>query len=146
KKAHTSDLDGACLAGEAALSSGDGQTALRAWSQAAKLEKSPRTSFGLARAHLMLDQRAEARQAAEGVLAKNAQHVGARLLLARLRLDDRAAEAELVRDLEEITASKGASEGERVEAFNLLGGLHLSRSRVTKAEQSFTRALELQAD
>lgn len=146
KRARTSDLDGACLAGEAALASGDGQTALKAWSQATKLESSPRTLFGLARAHLMLNQEAEARQAAEKVLAQNARHVGARLLLARLRLDDRAAEEELVRDLEEITAGAGASQGEQVVALNLLGGLHLSRSRFTKAEQSFTRALALQAD
>lgn len=146
-KAHgTNDLEAATLVGEAALLAGDGARALEAFTAAARFEDSARTAFGLARAHMRLEQSKEAAEAAQRVIEKNAEHVGARLLLARLRLDDRAHEAALVTDLEAIVSGGKASAGEQVEALNLLGTLHLARSRFTKAEQCFTQALQLQAD
>src|SRR5690606_32652048 len=100
----------------------------------------------LARAHMRLGRAEEAAKAAEHVIEKNPSHVGARLLLARLRLDDRTRDAALAADLEAVVTGEGASRGEQVEALNLLGALHLARSRVSKAEESFTKALQLQAD
>lgn len=140
------DLDGAVLAGEAALLQGEGERALQAWTAAASAQESPRTAFGLARAHMRLGRAEEAAKAAEHVIEKNPSHVGARLLLARLRLDDRTRDAALAADLEAVVTGEGASRGEQVEALNLLGALHLARSRVSKAEESFTKALQLQAD
>lgn len=140
------DFDGAVLAGEATLLQGDGRAALDAWTLATKSQDSPRTAFGLARAHLQLEQSKEALQLAERVIEGNPDHVGARLLVARLRLEERSRDAALAADLEGIAAGEVASRGERVEALNLLGALHLARSRVSKAEETFTKALQLQAD
>lgn len=140
------DRESAYLAGEAALLEGDGTRALQAWTAAAQAKDTAHSAFGLARAHMRLGQIEEARAAAKKVIEKNAAHVGARLLLARLGLEDRARDAELAQDLESIATGGQASRGEQVEALNLLGALHLARSRVTKAEQSFSQALQLQAD
>lgn len=140
------DRESAVLAGEAALLEGDGARALQAWTAAARAKDSAHSAFGLARSHMRLGQVEEARAAAQRVIGMNAAHVGARLLVARLGLEDRARETELVADLESIVTGDQASRGEQVEACNLLGTLHLARSRVTKAEQSFSQALQLQAD
>lgn len=140
------DLDTAALVGEVALLAGEKELALTAWQRATKVQASPRTSFGLARVHALFGKDAEAQKLAEEVLAKSPGHTGGRLLLARLHLGDRARDAELVKDLEALAEpTSKASQTERVDALNLLGRLHFLRSRVTRAEESFSKALALQS-
>ncbi len=140
-------LDGAVLVGETALASGNGELALRAWTEAAKAQTSARTAFGLARAQVLSNKPEEAKNLAASVLEKTPQHPGAILLLARLRLGERGTDEELQKALEALLASgSGASRAERVDALNVLGRVHLLRSRVTRAEESFNQALALQAD
>ncbi len=142
-----SKLEGAVLVGEAALASKNAQLALSAWSQAGAAQASPRTAFGLARAQVLAGKNDEAQKLAESVLAKNPKHPGAQLLLARLRLGERARDEELVKTLEGVVqAASGASQAERVDALNLLGRLHMIRSRVTRAEESFNKALAMQSN
>jgi tetratricopeptide (TPR) repeat protein len=142
-----SKLEGAVLVGESALASKNAQLAMSAWSQAGAAQASPRTAFGLARAQVLAGKTDEAQKLAESVLAKNAKHPGAQLLLARLRIGERARDQELVKALEGVLEpSSGASQAERVEALNLLGRLHMIRSRVSRAEESFNKALAMQAN
>jgi tetratricopeptide (TPR) repeat protein len=138
------NIDLYVLRGEMELRARDAKAALQAWQDAARLESSARTAFGLARAFHAADQNDEAEKQARLALAKNQAHVGARILLARVIWETSAHESETLAALGEVLRQPGnASKDEIVRAQTLQGDVHLARSRVSQAEAAYTEALKL---
>jgi predicted Zn finger-like uncharacterized protein len=141
------DVDVAVVAAEVELGAKSGQAAVTAWKRAVELKKSARTSYGLARAYAAVDNRKEAEAAARAAMAASPQHAGARMLLASLVYRDPGKEAEALTVLKQVTepgtAGKTAGDVELVEAFTLLGRVHLTKSRISAAEQAFAAALKI---
>ncbi len=135
--------DFARVVGEAALNSGQAETAANAWKIVLDVGKNPAAHFGMARAMTLLKKADEARLHIDATLEKNPQHAGARLLLAEIQLREREKDGSIVKSLKPLSEGKGASPGEQVQALVILGDLHLSRSRIKKAETVFTQALKL---
>jgi cellulose synthase operon protein C len=138
------DVDAAIVAAEVELKARDPAAALQAWTRAAELERSARTSFGLARvAQAAADRKAAGERATE-TLALNPHHVGARILKAEILWSSRAEEEVVVKLLEEVTRDRTAASSEEiVQASTLLGETHLARGRITHAEEAFEEALKL---
>jgi tetratricopeptide (TPR) repeat protein len=145
----TNNIDVAVLEGEVELLAKEYKTALAAWERAAKIEKSARTSFGLARTYLGLGDADKARVFAEQAIEQTKSHVGARILLARLFVTenklDKSGEllTEIVGPKEKPAIRAAASKAELVKAYTLLGQIHLGRSRMSASEGSFAEALKL---
>jgi len=138
------DPDQALLHGEIALRAGDSQAAVKVWEQAMRARKSPRSAFGLARASYAAGDAKAAAAAARDTLAQNPNHVGARILLARISSTSRSAEAEALAMLSSIAKSPSlASPDELVNAQTLLGDIHLTRSRMSQAEAAYGEALKI---
>jgi tetratricopeptide (TPR) repeat protein len=141
------DLDAAVLSGEVELAAKAPKDAVAAWKRAVKVKSSARTLFGLARAELAAGNADGAKAAAEGAVAASPKHVGARILLAVLHAERDGGEPEALSLLKKVTedpAIKGESAtAELVEAFTLVGRIHLKRSRASAAEAAFSSALKL---
>jgi cellulose synthase operon protein C len=132
------------LGAEIELRAKDIEGALAAWQAAKAGAQSPRTQFGLARAKYAAADEAGALAEAEAVLQKHPEHVGARVLVARLSTGTREKEARAVELLEGvIKTAKNASPDELVNAYTLLGDVHLGRSRMSAAEQAYGEALKI---
>jgi tetratricopeptide (TPR) repeat protein len=146
-KGHEAEnIDYAALLGEVALLARDLPTAELAWKAALGHSRSARSHFGMARTQLHKGDRAGARTSADAALALSSGHVGALLLVTEIEVSERKLDEELVLRLTPIVEGQAkASDGERVLAMILLGDLHMARSRVKKAEESFTRALAIEA-
>ncbi|PIE06130.1 MAG: hypothetical protein CSA75_01135, partial [Sorangium cellulosum] len=150
------NIDVAVLEGEIELMANEYKTALVAWERAAKIEKSARTSFGQARAHLGLGNTDKAKLLTEQTLAQQKNHVGVRILMARLfdqakgaqaKVDNEEQAAKLLMEIvgpDELPAVRtAASRSELVTAHTRLGQIHLARSRMSASETSFGAALKL---
>jgi tetratricopeptide (TPR) repeat protein len=138
------DMDVAIVAAEVELRARDHAAAMVAWKKAAELEKSARTSFGLARAALSGGDRKLAQKYADATLAKNPEHVGARILSAEIVWQTKGDEDAATKLLEEATKDpKRASPDELVQAYTLLGEIHLTRGRISQAEEALGKALKL---
>lgn len=136
--------EAAYLRAELELRAKDAQAALLAWERAKSYGETPRVRFGLARAKYAAGDEKGALADAEAVLVKNAQHVGARVLVARLSSGSREREARALELLESVIKdARNASPDERVNAYTLLGLLHLERSRMSAAEAAFAEALKI---
>ena len=143
-KPASGDPDQAFLHGEIALRAGDPKAAVAAWQQAVKAQKSPRSAFGLARASYAAGDSAAAGSAARDALTQNPNHVGARILLARISSAARSGEADALSLLGSITKNPAvASPDELVNAQTLLGDIHLARSRMSQAEGAYSEALKI---
>src|SRR5690606_26082682 len=100
------------------------------------------THNGLARALLGAGKPDEAQKSAKEALALNADHIGARLVLASVHVE-RGDEPGAVQIVDEVLERRRlASPREAVVAHTMLGELHLRRGRLSKAEAAFTLALE----
>jgi tetratricopeptide (TPR) repeat protein len=141
------DIDAAVLAGELELIAKAPDNAVPAWKQAVSIKKSARTLFGLARAQLAAGEIAGAEESAKAVLAASPLHAGARTLLAQIAWPKPEREAEAVELVTKVTSEgevrAASSPGELVEAYTVLGRIHLARSRISAAEQAFGAALKL---
>ena len=138
------DADQAFLQGEIALRAGDPKAAITAWQQALGVQKSPRSAFGLARASYAAADATAAAAAAKQTLTQNPEHVGARILLARIGSATRSGEAEALSLLGAVTKNPAAaSPDELVNAQTLLGDIHLARSRMSQAEVAYSEALKI---
>ena len=138
------DADQAFLHGEIALRAGDPKAAIAAWKQALSVQKSPRSAFGLARASYAAGDATAAAAAAKQTLTQNPEHVGARILLARIGSATRSGEAEALALLGAVTKDpSAASQDELVNAQTLLGDIHLARSRMSLAEAAYSEALKI---
>jgi len=138
------DPDQAFLHGEIALRAGEAKAAVEAWQKAVRAQKSPRSAFGLARASYAAADSTAAAAAARDALAQNPDHVGARILLARISAAARSGEAEALRLLGSIAKNPAlASPDELVNTHTLLGDIHLVRSRMSQAEAAYNEALKI---
>jgi predicted Zn finger-like uncharacterized protein len=137
------NIDVLVARGELELKAREPEAALEAWAAAEKIEQSARTAFGMARSAYAAHQTAQALELARRVLERNAAHVGARILMARLVWEN-SDEALALKVLGEVTTQKStASPNELVEAHTLLGDVHLSRARISQAEAAYTEALRI---
>ncbi len=144
------DVDALDLAGEIELAAKAPADAVKAWKQAVAARgdrKSARALFGLARAEVAAGDTAGAEAAARAAMVASKLHAGARTLLASLLWQAPDHEAEALTLLKAVTddaAVRGAaSDVELIEAYTLLGRVHLTRSRISAAEQAFAAALKL---
>jgi cellulose synthase operon protein C len=138
------DIDVAILRGELELRAREPEAALEAWQAAEASEKSARTAYGLARAKSQLGQLAEAQKLGRETLARNPEHVGAKILLAQILWRSTQTEAESTKLLDQVMREPGkGSPEELVSAQTLLGEIHLARSRITHAENAFGEALKI---
>jgi predicted Zn finger-like uncharacterized protein len=144
------DIDVVVLAGEIELAAKAPDKAVAAWKKAAAAlggRKSARVSFGLARASIAAGDNPAAEAASRDAIAAAPTHVGARILLASAIWQNIDRENEAIDALRKVTEDPtvrpAASDPELVEAFTLLGRIHLARSRISAAEQAFAAALKL---
>ncbi len=137
------DPDVLVLKGELLLREADAK-AVAAWEAAGKVEPSARTAYGLSRAKYATGDFAAAEKLARQTLDKNKDHVGARILLARILSATRGNETVATSLLEGIIkAPEKASQQELVSAQTQLGDIHLSRSRISLAEAAYGAALKV---
>jgi predicted Zn finger-like uncharacterized protein len=138
------DPDQAILRGEIALRAGDPKAAAAVWEQAVAAQKTARSAYGLARASYAAGNQVAAAAAAHDALTLNPNHVGARILLARISGATRSGEAEALRLLGSVAKDASlASPDEIVSAQTLLGDIHLARSRMSQAEAAYSEALRI---
>ncbi|WP_437958844.1 tetratricopeptide repeat protein [Sorangium sp. So ce119] len=141
------DIDVAVLAAELELLANDAPRAVAAWQRANDLQKSARTLFGLARAQRLAGDAAAAEASARAALEASPNHVGARTLIASLLWQTPAREQEALDLLGKVTGDgpvrAAASDPEIVEAYTLLGTVHLTKSRMSAAEQAFAAAVKI---
>jgi tetratricopeptide (TPR) repeat protein len=143
-RSHGKSAEASLLGAEIELRAKDAKAALAAWQAAQALGRTPRTQFGLARAKHAAGDEAGALADAEAVLQQHPEHVGARVLVARLSSGSREKEARAVQLLEAVIGdAKNASPDELVSAYTLLGSVHLGRSRISAAEKAFGEALKI---
>lgn len=137
-------IDVAVVQAEVELRARDHEAALASWTRAGKLETSARTAFGLARAQLAAGDIEAARASAARALDLNPEHVGSRILLAKIAWSTSQDEARATTLLQAvIDAAKRASPDELVQAQTLLGTIHLDRGRISHAEKAFSEALKI---
>jgi predicted Zn finger-like uncharacterized protein len=138
------DVDVAVTLANLELMLKSGPDAVKAWNKAVTLHKSARTQYGLARAQAAVGDMKSAVESARAVITAAPKHAGARLLLASLIWHESGKEDEAVAKLKEVTdQGKGAGDAELIEAYTLLGRIHLSKSRISAAEASFGAALKI---
>lgn len=137
-----SSIDPWVALAEFELKQGDAKAARAAWERAQKIEQSPRTTFGLARALLLADDVDGAEKLARATLAKAPDHAGAKLLIARVSWKRDASE-ETIKLVSSVVGDKAGalSPDELVLAHTLLGNIYLARARIGLAEAAFTSAL-----
>src|SRR5262249_48318517 len=142
-QSNPSDVDVRAVRGEVELRARDKTAALTAWKAATDVEKTPRTFYGLARATLASGDGPGAQKLAEEVLTQNPRHIGARLLLAEDAWSQKHDEPRATKLLEEVQSNvQAAGPEERIVAQTLLGEIHLSRGRMSQAEQAFEEAIK----
>jgi predicted Zn finger-like uncharacterized protein len=136
------DPDVLALLGEVEIDANDGPAALETWTKLESVEKSARSSYGLARAKLLAGERKQAEPVAKTTLERNPDHAGARILIARVTWNQ-GGEASATKLLEEVTKGGKASPEEMVAAYTLLGDVHLARSRISQGEAAYSEALKI---
>jgi tetratricopeptide (TPR) repeat protein len=137
-------LESAVLKAEIALRGKDAAAKVAAWQSVEAAEPSARAAFGLARAKYSAGDAAGAEQSAKQALARNAEHVGARILLARIDASQPGKETNAVKALEALLAQPNLASPEEVAAAEtLLGDVHLGRSHVSLAIEAYGRALKI---
>jgi tetratricopeptide (TPR) repeat protein len=137
------DIDVRVVRAEVELKARDRAAAVAAWKAAADVQKSARTLYGLARATFAAGDGPGAEKLAEEVLTRSPHHAGARLLMAENAWSGRHDEPRATKLLEEV--QKGiqyAGPEERIVTQTLLGEIHLSRGRMSQAEQAFGEAIK----
>ena len=141
------DADIAALAGEIELASKAPDKAVAAWKKAVEIQKNARTLFGLARAQLAAGDTANAEANAKAAIEASPKHSGARTLLASIAWQSPGREQEALGLLAKVTdegeVRESASPNERVDAYTLVGRIHLGRSRMSAAEAAFGEAIKL---
>jgi len=143
-EARGKSAESALLRAELELRAKDIKAGLAAWEAAKQYGDTPRLQYGRARAKLAAADEVGASTDAEAVLSKHPQHVGARVLAARLSLGSREKEARALTLLQGVIKdARNASPEELVQAYTLLGNVHLGRSRISAAESAFSEALKI---
>ncbi len=145
------DPNGRDLATMAAGALNDNAQWLRYATAGRQRHPTSRSRYLLAQAYLATGDAVAARQMAEETLQHEAQHPGARVLLARIlgqREEGQNRALELLQDLVGTTARGAAvsyaSPTERADACVVAGQIEMARDRVSAAQTRFQRALELE--
>jgi predicted Zn finger-like uncharacterized protein len=146
--ASSKDIDALALMGEIELASGTKEDAVAIWTRAvAAREKSARALFGLARAQHAAADAANAEKNARAAIEASPNHAGARILLATILAKGATTEAEALELLNKITSEgdvrTATSEAQIVQAYIEAGRIHLMRSRISAASDSYAAALKL---
>ncbi|MGZ3449494.1 MAG: protein kinase domain-containing protein [Polyangiales bacterium] len=140
-EADPKNLDALMAAGEAELAGGASKDAAAWFARAIALSRTPRARYGLIRA-LEKDDPARAKEEAEALAKDAPDHVGARLVLARMALvrshDPALAEAWLAQ-LSKLGPQ--ASTSEQGEIACLRGHVHLARGEVAAARKDFDESV-----
>ncbi len=146
--ASSKDIDALALMGEIELASGTKEDAVAIWTRAvAAREKSARALFGLARAQHAASDAANAEKNARAAIEASPNHAGARILLATILAKGATTEAEALELLNKITSEgdvrTATSDAQIVQAYIEAGRIHLARSRISAASDSYAAALKL---
>ena len=116
--------------------------ALVYWREVEAAEHSARSAYGSATAEQALGQIDASEQSAKTAIARQPRHVGARLLLARIAMDKRGDEQFAEKIISEaLERLADASPAEQVAMQAMLGDLNLVRSRISAAEEAYSKAL-----
>jgi predicted Zn finger-like uncharacterized protein len=134
------------LKGEIALAEKDHASALAAFGAAHASGASARTSFGIARAHLMAKASAKARAAVDDTLKASPNHAGALTLRAQLvwemQRDDTAAMKDLATVLDDKNR-KTLGSAELSYALSAKGWIMFARDRAGEARAAFDEAVKV---
>jgi cellulose synthase operon protein C len=142
---NANDVDLLALLGEIELRGATPADARTTFQALDKQETSARASFGAARAALAAGNVEEATAAAKLTLTRSPQHVGARILLARVGARSRLTEPASMTELQALLKTPGAASPEELVATEtLLGDIHLGRSQLALAEAAYARALKIE--
>jgi serine/threonine protein kinase/thioredoxin-like negative regulator of GroEL len=140
-EAEPKNEDALIAAGEGELAGGATKDAAAFFTRAIAISRSPRARYGLVRA-LEKDDPAKAKEEAESLAKDAPDHVGARLVLARMalvRAHDPAAADRWLSELGKLGAQASASE--RGEIACLRGHVHLARGEVAAARKDFDESV-----
>jgi tetratricopeptide (TPR) repeat protein len=137
------------VAGETALKSRDGQTAVEAFGRALEKSGSARAQWGLARGYQVLGNADEAAAAAKATQNLSPNHAGARIAVASLLIED--GEIDEALDLLQIPAGLAPVEGttlrvakaDRSEALTLIARIDEQRGRLGAAREMYEKSIEL---
>ncbi len=133
------------LKGELALSQRDAAAAVAAFSSADSRASSPRTAFGLARAHVMARALPKARDVVDAALKKAPSHAGLLTLRAFLIWElerDHAKAEQVLSALLEQSKRRTLGSTEVSFAFATRGSIALSRERIGDARVAFDNAVK----
>ncbi|MDH3654815.1 MAG: tetratricopeptide repeat protein [Myxococcales bacterium] len=137
------------VAGEIALKSSDGQSAVDAFGRALKKDDSARAQWGLARGYQVLGNADEAAAAAKATQQLSPNHAGARVAVASLLIADGAIDEAL--ELLQIPAGLAPFEGttlrvakaDRSAALTLIARIEEQRGRLGAAREMYEKSIEL---
>ncbi len=137
------------VAGEIALKSRDGETAVGAFGRAQKKDDSARAQWGLARGYDMLGKSEEAAAAARATQKLSPSHAGARVAVAELMIAE--GELDAAYELLQVPAGLAPVEGttlrvakaDRSAALSLIARIEERRGRLGAARDIYEKAIEL---
>lgn len=139
-KTEPKDVDVLLALGEAQLATKSPDEAAKTFDRAIEVARTPRTVYARIRALELVDK-ARARDEAQKLANEAEDHVGARLVLARLAWADHDVDAtdRFLREIAKVPAAAGARE--RSEAATLRGFVLLSRGDVEGARKAFDESV-----
>ena len=137
------------VAGEIALQSRDGQSAVEAFGRALKKDDNARAQWGLARGYQVLGKTDEAAAAAKATQKLSPNHAGARVAVANLLIADGKVDEAL--ELLQIPAGLAPVEGttlrvakaDRSAALTLIARIEEQRGRLGAAREMYEKSIEL---
>jgi len=137
------------VAGEIALKSRDGQSAVDAFGRALAKDKSARAQWGLARGYQVLANADEAAAAAKATQGLSPNHAGARVAVASLLIA--GGEIDQALDLLQVPAGLAPVEGttlrvakaDRSAALTLIARIEEQRGRLGAAREMYEKSIEL---
>ncbi len=132
--------------GELELAAGDGKAALAAFTRAHQKGASPRSFYGMARAHFLIGNMDEAKKATDQALAQVPTHAGALTLRGWISWKRDHSADDALRDLALVIdggAKVNASPKERAQAFAQRGWIMIAKDHAGEARQAFEEALKI---
>ena len=140
--------DMAALRGEIAIQQKDAATAIQAFTLAAKAGPTPRTQFGLARAHFLNKSLTKAKEAVDATLKESPTHAGALTLRAQLAWEIDRDDVGAMKDLAVVLddkARKTEGSAEVSAAYAAKGWILLARDRAGEARAAFDEAVKVES-
>ncbi|MGZ3417574.1 MAG: tetratricopeptide repeat protein [Polyangiales bacterium] len=139
------NVDAAVTLGELELRAKQPKDAVAAFDKAVKIRDDARTRGGLMRAYDAAGDAEKAKAEAQGLAAKSKTNATSRILLAHYAWEkdkDEKTATKWLDELEQPKAIAGMAVSERIDALTLRGMIDLDRGRVSKAKESFERAIK----